>query len=248
MVKAKKKENECEGYGIAYSEDDDECQVCEDAEECQSATVAAEGETSETPPEDEDATKAPSEFKTVPILKKYLKDLSKGELKDYINEHELECEVEKAMDQDDIIEEICVERFPPKTTGKKAAGGKKATIDKKATKKGSAVISLKDLQSRIEEMEERLAGLETRVAGAAEEGAGKVTRKKTSKSDKDEKKAELMKGVPYTVKTIAGLSGRDVKMLASAMEINSFGKARDVVEKLILKSAKNKKKSAAKKK
>ena len=53
------------------------------------------------------------------------------------------------------------------------------------------------------------------------------------KADKEIRKANLLANGPYDSDGLAELTGRDIKMLASAMKLNSFGMTRDEAVKLI---------------
>ena len=97
--------------------------------------------------------------------------------------------------------------------------------------------TLKALTERVEDLEARIVKLQETIDKAP---AGK-TSNKSSKEEKEAVKAELVAGCPYTKKSIAELSGKQVKQLASGLGIKSFGLKTDDVVAAILKSAKNKK-------
>jgi len=89
----------------------------------------------------------------------------------------------------------------------------------------------------------RLSALEIRM-GAVEallnnlSGAFSKKTKKMSDAEKDLMKAELLKGVPYDNKKLEKLKTTELKLLASALEINSFGMKRADIVKSILKKQK----------
>ena len=66
------------------------------------------------------------------------------------------------------------------------------------------------------------------------------------KADKELRKANLLANGPYDADGLADLTGRDIKMLASAMKLNSFGMTRDDAVKLISGAQKKKKKKKPK--
>ncbi|MHC4643998.1 MAG: hypothetical protein ACYTBJ_00755 [Planctomycetota bacterium] len=97
--------------------------------------------------------------------------------------------------------------------------------------------TLKALTERVEDLEARIVKLQETLDKAP---AAKASRK-SSKEEKEAAKAELVAGCPYTKKSIAELSGKQVKQLASGLGIKSFGLKTDAVVAAILKSKKNKK-------
>ena len=97
--------------------------------------------------------------------------------------------------------------------------------------------TLKALTERVEDLEARIVKLQETIDKAP---AGK-TSNKSSKEEKEAVKAELVAGCPYTKKSIAELSGKQVKQLASGLGMKSFGLKSDEVVAAILKSKNNKK-------
>jgi hypothetical protein len=63
--------------------------------------------------------------------------------------------------------------------------------------------------------------------------------KRLTKEEKSQKKDELLQKVPYDKKGLEALNGPDLKMLASALEINSFGiKRNDLIKQIFVKQKK----------
>ena len=62
--------------------------------------------------------------------------------------------------------------------------------------------------------------------------------KTVSKEEKDRIKAELLKGVPYNNKGLENLKLTELRLLASAMGINSFGMKRAAVIKAVISKQK----------
>ena len=94
------------------------------------------------------------------------------------------------------------------------------------------------LNARVTMLEKRLDEvLEMMKNKPAEAPAAKS---KSSKAEKDAAKAKLLESCPYDKTTIAELNGREVKQLASALGIKSFGMKQNVVVAAILKSKANK--------
>lgn len=113
-------------------------------------------------------------------------------------------------------------------------------------KAAKVTISLSDVIERMESIDVRLAAIQQHLTGGASAGAkakAEATetsgKQKMSKDEKDAVKAKLLKGAPYTKEQLQEkLNGRQVKMLAGAMGVNSFGKGRDEVTKMILAAQK----------
>ena len=82
---------------------------------------------------------------------------------------------------------------------------------------------------RVEQLEIRVSDLSKEV-----DSQRKGQKRKLTKTEKETVKQELLKGGPYDKKKLDDLKLNEIKMLASAMEINSFGKQRDEIAKLIL--------------
>ena len=93
-----------------------------------------------------------------------------------------------------------------------------------------------NLKTRISAMEIRMASVEAQLNLMV----GSVPRKskKRSVADKETVKAELLKTAPYDKKRLDDMKINDMKLLASAMGINSFGKKRDALIKAILSAQK----------
>lgn len=153
-----------------------------------------------------------------------------------------------AHDPDEDECQACEDAEDCKEKTAKSSDRKDVGIPTKSSKKKAAEPEDDDddddaADASDDSLEDRVAALETRVAElteALEKGGGKGGKRHTSKDEKDELKAKLMEGVPYDKKSLADLQGKQVKMLASAMGINSFGKGRDEVVGEILKSKANK--------
>jgi hypothetical protein len=89
-------------------------------------------------------------------------------------------------------------------------------------------------------MDVRLSAVEIRM-GALEAIVNQLTTGKNGKSQrltnaaKSQIKEKLLKNVPYDKKALEGLKGPELKMLASALEINSFGvKRSDLMKKIFI--------------
>ena len=68
--------------------------------------------------------------------------------------------------------------------------------------------------------------------------AGTKLSKKMSDVEKDQIKKKLLKRVPYDKRKLEKLNLKDLRMLASAIKINSFGIKRDDLIKVILSKQK----------
>jgi hypothetical protein len=91
------------------------------------------------------------------------------------------------------------------------------------------------LTARVDALEKRL---DEALAVLTKAPAGKA---KTGKAEKDAIKAKLVEKCPYKKADLEKLNGREIKMLASAVGVNSFRQARPDTEKEILKAKLNKK-------
>ena len=91
------------------------------------------------------------------------------------------------------------------------------------------VDKIASLGIRVEQLEIKLSELSKEM-----DGLRKGRKRKLTKTEKESIKQELLKGGPYDKKKLDDLKLNEIKMLASAMEINSFGKHRDEIAKLIL--------------
>ena len=80
------------------------------------------------------------------------------------------------------------------------------------------------LCNKLEEIRRAMNGVQVETAAASRKATTVEPVERTShKMNKDEKealKANLLKKAPYTKEELEGISGRTVKQLASAMEIN----------------------------
>ncbi len=157
-------EPKCEAYGVAYDEEDDECQKCDVKVKCNTLTNG-DGETEEVQP--------------------------------------------MAKKKDDV---------------------------------SSLVERVENLELRVAELVEAGEGGEATAAAAAEETTtSKTGKKKTSTAEKDKIKKKLAKGIPYKKDKLEGMKASEVKMLCSAMDINSFGLSKDKAIAAIMKEQKKKK-------
>ena len=222
----------CNGYGVAYLRGNTECEKCNFSRKCKSKT-----------------NKWISEMKEE-IVKKILKELKeiddKEELEEFVEEHDLEDYVEfEKKDSVAKMKKKIKEALQEKEDdggdgdgddgddgdGDDGDGDDGDGDDDDGDGDGN---DLEEIESRVLDLESRVAALEELVKKKKKDS------RKMSSDDKDAIKEKLLKKAPYSKKALADLGGRDVKFLASAMGIKAFGSTRDKVEKLILKSKKNK--------
>ena len=93
-----------------------------------------------------------------------------------------------------------------------------------------------NLKMRLSAMEIRMASVESQLNILLGSAARKS--KKRSTADKEKVKAELLKKAPYDRKKLESLKTTDMRMLASAMGIKSFGAKREDLIKAILSKQK----------
>jgi len=96
--------------------------------------------------------------------------------------------------------------------------------------------SKSDIISRLDAIKARIEDIASAMISTGNVGGGK--KKGSNKAEKEAAKAELLEKGPYGSDELKALMGKEVKMLASAMGINSFGQAREDVEKAILAAQK----------
>ena len=102
----------------------------------------------------------------------------------------------------------------------------------------------KDVETRVASLEIQFAALTDKVKSLS---AATGKRKQTG-VEKQARKLKLLEAGPYTKESIAKLNNREVKMLASAMDINTFAKSRDEAVRLILEKQKAQTKQKVQKK
>lgn len=101
----------------------------------------------------------------------------------------------------------------------------------------------KNFGTRLSAVEIRVSALEGLLNNMI--GAASITSKSAKKSstEKEKTKADLLKKVPYEKKALEGLKSAHLKMLASALNLNSFGIKKDELVKNILEAQKKRNKS-----
>jgi hypothetical protein len=93
------------------------------------------------------------------------------------------------------------------------------------------------IDTRLSALEIRMASVEALLNNLA--GSSSRKTKKLSNEEKERIKTKLLKGVPYDNKKLEKLNSIELKMLASAMKINSFGMKRvDIVKAVLSKQKK----------
>ena len=99
------------------------------------------------------------------------------------------------------------------------------------------------------DFENRVASLETQFVALAAKverlSAVKGKRKQTD-AEKQARKLKLLEGGPYNKESLAKLNNREIKMLASAMNINTFAKTRKEADQLIFEKQKGQTKQSNK--
>ena len=93
------------------------------------------------------------------------------------------------------------------------------------------------IDTRLSALEIRIASVEALLNNLA--GSSSRKTKKLSNEEKERIKAKLLKGVPYDNKKLEKLNSIKLKILASALGINSFGMKRvDIVKAILSKQKK----------
>ena len=93
-----------------------------------------------------------------------------------------------------------------------------------------------NLKMRLSAMEIRMASVESQLNILVGSAASKS--KKRSSAEKEKIKAGLLKKAPYDRKKLDSLKTTDMRMLASALGIKSFGAKREDLIKAILSKQK----------
>ena len=95
---------------------------------------------------------------------------------------------------------------------------------------------------RLAAVEVRISSVETllnNLIGSSSIRAVKVT-KKLSSLEKEKIKAKLLEEVPYVKSQLQSIKTKELKLLASALGVNSFGMKTDDIIKAILTAQKKK--------
>jgi len=90
----------------------------------------------------------------------------------------------------------------------------------------------KPIETRLSALEIRMGAVEALLNNLAGAFSGKT--RKMSDAEKSHMKAELLKGIPYDNKKLEKLKTTELKLLASALGINSFGMKRAAIVKAII--------------
>ena len=99
----------------------------------------------------------------------------------------------------------------------------------------------KKVDVRLSTLEIRTAALEALVNNLTIGAPGaKAGSKKKSDAEKEKMKADLLKGIPYDQKKLMDLPGPQLKILASALKLKSFGMKREEIVKAVLGAQKKK--------
>jgi len=102
-------------------------------------------------------------------------------------------------------------------------------------------INEKKVDVRLSALEIRTSALEALVNNLTIGAPGvKVGAKKKSDAEKEKMKADLLKGGPYDQKKLMDLTGPQLKTLASALKLKSFGLKREEIVKAVLGAQKKK--------
>ena len=252
----------CEGYKIAYSAHDEQCDGCKASAKCEEATkfkLNNRGGTTMAKKLTEKQLKALlAKTKTAKALVTIVKD------------NKYTAKLVKGMSIQDAKDAIMLAAFPPaedpdddfddaddfgddKTDEKDVKpdddgdddfndADADADADEGAADIESKENTTEDDPEDIDSLEARVTALEKRLdevlATLQKAPAGKA---KTGKAEKDAIKAKLVEACPYKAADLKKLNGREIKMLASAVGVNSFRQARPDTEKEILKAKLNKK-------
>jgi len=102
-----------------------------------------------------------------------------------------------------------------------------------------------ELENKVEQLEQTLRNMAGTLIGSVPAGDSTVvsTEKPISKKKrKEQRKAELLKDVPYTQKALKELKLKDLRMLASALNVNCFGMKSDQIFKEVVAAQKKHKK------
>jgi hypothetical protein len=227
----------CEAFAKGYFSSDPECRNCDEASRCSELT---KGMMKVKRQNRKGGVKMLTQKLADKILKK-AKDCDEvSELVELIEEYDLEVEVKKKDELDDVLKKIKAAvkaATEDDDDDKKDKGGDDDDDDKKGkkTKKDKDDDDDKG-EATLEELEARVKSLETRIAEIQEKLASGGGTKGSKKEEKAAKKAKLLEGVPYGKEDLENMNARDLKMLASALGVNPFGKSVVDVKKMVVKA------------
>ena len=105
----------------------------------------------------------------------------------------------------------------------------------------------KGLELRVSALEARVQLLDSLIDKIIK-GAETSPKRKTTREQKEAAKQRLLDAGPYDKKSLEEMGGKDLRILASALNINSFGMARDKIVAAILTSQKPKNEKTKKEK
>jgi hypothetical protein len=94
-----------------------------------------------------------------------------------------------------------------------------------------------NLDLRLSALEIRMASVEASLNNLVGVASTRKS-KKMSEAQKDQMKKRLLRGLPYDKRRIEKLNLTELRILASAIKINSFGIKRDELIKIILSKQK----------
>lgn len=193
-----------------------------------------------------------------------LDELDRKELKAYIKNNELDVKVTKKMSDDDIrlaIVEALEEAGGEDEEEEEEEAAEEETGGEE--EEGASESEEEEEEPTIDDLKERVKALEARVAEIKESMEGSTTAAKSArgskKAEKEEAKQKLLEGAPYSDSDLKAMTGRDLKMLGSALGVNTFGMKTEEVLKVVKQAqkksggkkssggTKSKKKTAAKK-
>jgi len=262
----------CEGYEIAYSAHDEQCDGCKVAVKCSESTKYKLNNRGGT-------TMAKPKKLTEKQLKALLaKTKTAAAIKSIVSDNGYDVKLVKGMSVQDAKDAIVLAAFPPAEDpdddfddaddfGDDATDEKDVKEDDDGdddfsdsdsdVDAGSDVEPGDDADSDaeadlddpedIDSLEARVTALEKRlddVLATLQKAPASAGKPKSGKAEKDAIKAKLLEACPYKKADLEKLNGREIKMLASAVGVNSFRQARPDTEKEILKAKLNKKPAA----
>jgi len=223
--KGKKSVPDCEAYGVAFDDDDEECAKCDVMAKCKALTEGESDDDDE--PEDKPEKSTGKKGKAGKTGKKAGKKVGKkGKKPAEEDPDDPDDEPEDDEPEDDEPEDDEPEDDEPEDD--EPEDGDDSTILKR----------LKSLEQRVADLAEKIE------AGGGKKKSGRGL----DKDAKEEKKAELLAGMPYSKDDLGEMKNSEVKMLCSALTINSFGMSKDDAISEIVKVQKKKDNKGGKKK
>jgi hypothetical protein len=216
-------DSDCEGFGTSWFEKDIECEKCDAVEKCKEKTQKLLGIG--------EGSKKEINFEELLTTARRLN--KKTDLLDWIEENDIDVVPAKLDNIAKILSKVekalrakidADEDKPKKVTAK----GAKKDMAKKKT------VVWEMTEDMYESLIERLDLLDEKLSAPVEAPANKPRKGSMTKEQKAEFKATLVDDMPYSKADLEAMPNNHLKILASGIDIPSFGvKKVDIIKEII---------------